>query len=294
MIYNNLMDAIGNTPLIRMTNIITPKNIFIKLESSNPWGSIKDRTVHAMIKGALLAGRITKETVLVEATSGNTGISLAAMCAILGNKAIIVMPEDSSEERKALITAYGAELITTPENDGMQGSIDLVNELLEYNDEFICLDQFRNPENPMVHSRTTAREILEDMDGQLDYFVAGYGTGGTISGVAKELKEYSPEIQIVAVEPIIGETIPGISSNIESDLLNNDLIDEIIPISVNNAIETMKLLARKEGILAGMSSGAAMSASLQIAFRNEPNKNNIVVMFPDTGERYMSTGIFDD
>ena len=295
-IKNNILETIGNTPLVRI-NKLTNGNIFAKVESFNPAGSIKDRPAYNMILDAENNGLINKGTIIIEPTSGNTGIGLALVCAVKGYKLILTMPETMSVERRKLLSAYGAEIILTDGSKGMQGSVDKANELAKkYPNSFIP-QQFNNPANPEIHYQTTAEEIWKDTDGKVDIIIAGVGTGGTISGISKKLKEYKHEIISVAVEPesspLISKgtagphKIQGIGANFIPENFDRNVVDEIYTVSNEDAITTAKLLATKEGIFCGISSGAAMYAAIKTA-EQYPGKN-IVVILPDTGERYLSS-----
>ena len=296
-IANNLTELIGNTPLVKI-NKLTNANIFAKVESFNPAGSVKDRPALNMIKTAEDQGLIDKNTVIIEPTSGNTGIGLAMICAIKGYKLILTMPETMSVERRKLLEAYGAKLILTAGSKGMQGSVDKAIELSnEYPNSFIP-QQFNNPANPEAHVHTTAEEIWNDTDGKIDILIAGVGTGGTISGTAKGLKSHNPNIKVIAVEPESSQVlagkqagthkIQGIGANFIPDNFNKELVDEIFPVEDENAIITARKLATEEGILCGISSGAAMYAAIEIAKRPENKNKNIIVILPDTGERYLN------
>ena len=289
MIYNNIFNKIGNTPIVRINKLANGNNIFAKLEMFNPSGSIKDRIVFAMISKMIEQHKIKDKTIFIEPTSGNTGISLAAICSCLGYKATIVMPENCSDERKALIRAYGANLILTDSKYGMAGAIEKVHDLLQKNDNYISLDQFNNNINKKIHEETTANEILQDTGGNIDFFVAGYGTGGTIAGIAKTLKNYNDNIKIIGISPKTKlDNIPGLGANIVLPLLDNNTLDEIILVSEKDAIYTKQKLATEEGIFAGISSGAAMYGSLDIASRKENTGKNIITLFPDSGNRYVN------
>ena len=301
-IANNLTELIGNTPLVKI-NKLSDANIFAKLESFNPAGSIKDRPALNMIENAEKQGLINKNTVIIEPTSGNTGIGLAMICAIKGYKMILTMPETMSIERRKLLKAYGAELVLTDGSKGMQGSVDKAIELSkEYPNSFIP-QQFNNPANPKAHIHTTAEEIWKDTDGKIDILVAGVGTGGTISGTAKGLKSHNPNIKAIAVEPESSQVlagkqagahkIQGIGANFIPNNFNKELVDEIFPVKDENAIITARKLATEEGILCGISSGAAMCAAIEIAKRPENINKNIVVILPDLGERYLSSELFE-
>ena len=299
MLYNNILETIGNTPLVKL-NKITDKNIFVKVESFNPAGSIKDRAAYNMLSNALKENAVNKDTVIIEPTSGNTGVGLCMTAAYLGLKIIIVMPETMSEERKQLMKAYGAELVLTDGASGMKGAINKANELHnEIKNSFIP-QQFANKYNPEIHYKTTSEEILKDLNGKIDYFIAGIGTGGTITGIGKKLKEKIPDVKIIGVEPYSspfltkGETgahkIQGIGAGFKPEILDLNIIDEIITVKNEDAFLYTRMLAQKEGILAGISSGANVWASIKTA--SEHSDKNIVTILPDTGERYLSTGVF--
>jgi cysteine synthase A len=302
-IYNNVVELRGNSPLIRLNSInIGYGEIVVKKESSNPGGSIKDRPAFAMIEEGEKKGIINKDTVIIEPTSGNTGVGLAMVCAIKGYRLILTMPDTMSIERRNLLKAYGADIILTDGKKGMKGSIDKVEELKkEYSNHFVP-GQFINPVNPRIHKETTVKEIIKDTDGKIDILVCGVGTGGTITGIGEGLKEFNNNITVVAVEPnnspvISGgnagaHKIQGIGAGFIPTILNTDIIDEIIKIEDNNAIETMVKMAKEEGILVGISAGAAVSAALELSSRKENKGKRIVVILPDTGERYLSLGHF--
>ncbi|MBO7081250.1 MAG: cysteine synthase A [Neisseriaceae bacterium] len=305
-IANSITDLIGKTPLLKL-NRLPPQNaeILVKLEFFNPANSVKDRVAAAMIDTAEKDGRIKPNTVLVEPTSGNTGIGLAMVCAAKGYSLIIVMPDSMSRERKMLVRALGAELILTPAADGMAGAVAKAQELVQNNpDTHIILQQFENPANPAAHRKTTAEEIWADTNGKIDIFVAGVGTGGTITGVGEVLKQYNPNIKIVAVEPagspvlstgVKGKhAIQGIGAGFIPPILNRQIIDEIITVSDENAFATARNLAKQEGVLAGISSGAAVWASLQLARQPENAGKRIVTLLPSCGERYLSTSLYEE
>ena len=302
-IAENILDTIGNTPLVKINKINSGiANIYAKVESFNPAGSIKDRPALNMIEDAERRGLIDSETVIIEPTSGNTGIGLAMVCAVRGYKLILTMPESMSLERRKLLAGYGAELVLTEAEKGMQGAVDKAEELHnEIKNSFIP-QQFSNPANPESHVITTAEEIWNDMDGEIDVIVAGVGTGGTITGLTKALKAKNDKIYSVAVEPLTSQVlagypsgthkIQGIGANFVPENFDGSLIDEILPVSNEAAIETASLLARKEGILSGISSGAALWAAIELSNREEFENKNIVVILPDTGERYLSSEMF--
>ncbi len=296
-IYDNILELIGNTPLVKINKLNTGKStVLAKVESFNPAGSVKDRPALNMIEDAEKKGLINKNTVIIEPTSGNTGIGLAMVCAVRGYRMILTMPETMSEERRKLLKAYGAELVLTEGAKGMQGAVDKANELhKEIKNSFIP-QQFANPANPEIHMLTTAEEIWRDTDGKVDIVIAGVGTGGTISGIARVLKEKNPNIKAVAVEPLSSpllskgqagpHKIQGIGANFVPENFDKNVVDEIFTVSNEDAIETARRCAKEEGILCGISSGAALYAAIEYSKKNE--KKVIVVILPDTGERYLS------
>lgn len=293
----NILELIGKTPLVKINKLNSGKSMVLaKVESFNPAGSIKDRPALNMIENAEEKGLINKDTVIIEPTSGNTGIGLAMVCAVKGYRMILTMPETMSEERRKLLKAYGAEIVLTDGTKGMQGAVDRADELhKEINDSFIP-QQFNNPANPEIHTLTTAEEIWKDTDGKVDILVAGVGTGGTVSGIAKALKAKKPEIKIVAVEPLSSpllskgqagaHKIQGIGANFIPENFDKTVVDEICTVSNEDAIETAKKCAREEGILCGISSGASLYAAIEYSKKN--NGKLIVAILPDTGERYLS------
>ena len=306
-IYSSADQLIGKTPLLELTHIEAKyglkAKLLAKLEYFNPAGSVKDRIAKAMIDEAEKAGKLKPDSVIIEPTSGNTGIGLAAVAAARGYRIIIVMPETMSEERRRLIKAYGAELVLTEGAKGMKGAIAKANELAEeYPNSFIP-GQFVNAANPKAHYETTGPEIYEDTDGEVDIFVAGVGTGGTVTGVGKYLKEKKPETKVVAVEPsssavlstgVAGaHKIQGIGAGFVPDVLDTDVYDEIITVSNEDAFASGKLIGKSEGVLVGISSGAAVHAAVELAKREENAGKTIVVLLPDTGDRYLSTALFD-
>jgi len=305
-IANNITELVGNTPLVRLNRITKEldSEILVKLEYFNPAHSVKDRIGVAMIDAAEKAGLINKDSIIVEPTSGNTGIALAFVCAARGYKSIIIMPDTMSKERRMLLRAFGAELILTPGSEGMPGAIAKANEIAKNDPRVFIPQQFQNPANPEIHRKTTGLEILRDTDGQLDYFVSGVGTGGTITGVGEVLKAHNPKIQIVAVEPADspvlsgGEKgkhpIMGIGAGFIPEVLNTKIYDEIIQVPGADAFEIAREMARTEGLLVGISSGAATWAALQIAKRPEAAGKRIVVIIPSFGERYLSTALFEN
>lgn len=306
-IANSITDLIGNTPLVKLNRLSEglKAQIAVKLEFFNPGSSVKDRIAESMIEQAEKAGKINKDTVIVEATSGNTGIGLAMVCAARGYKLAITMPESMSKERKMLLRAFGAELILTPAAEGMGGAIAKAQSLVdEHPNTYYMPRQFDNEANPQIHRETTAEEIWRDTEGQVDVFVAGVGTGGTITGVGEVLKKYKPEVKIVAVEPEAspvlsgGEKGPhpiqGLGAGFVPSVLNTSIYDEIVKAPSEAAFETARAMAEKEGILVGISSGAAVWSALQLAQRPEYEGKLIVVLIPSYGERYLSTPLFAD
>lgn len=305
-IATNLTQLIGNTPLLELRNFNAKYNVgavlIAKLEYFNPAGSVKDRIGFAMIKDAEKRGVINKNTVIIEPTSGNTGIALAFAAAALGYKLTITLPETFSIERRKILLALGAELVLTPGAEGIAGAIKKAEELAAATPNSFIPQQFQNPANPEIHRRTTAEEIWRDTDGSVDIFVGGVGTGGTISGVGEVLKERKPSVRIIAVEPFSspvlsgGERGPhkiqGIGPGFVPDNFHRHIADEIITVTNEDALETTRNLARNEGLIVGISSGAALYAAVQIANRPENAGKNIVVLLPDTGERYLSTELF--
>ena len=305
-IYGSADELIGKTPLMELKRIEEKfglkAKIFAKLEYFNPAGSVKDRIAKAMIEDAEKNGALKKGAVIIEPTSGNTGIGIAAVGTAKGYKVIIVMPETMSIERRKLIKAYGAEIVLTEGAKGMKGAIEKANELAKENDGAIVLGQFVNPANPKAHYETTGPEIFEDTNGAVDFFVAGVGTGGTISGVGKYLKEKIGGVKVVAVEPesspvlskgVAGaHKIQGIGAGFVPDTLDTGVYDEVITVSNEAAFETGRIIGTTEGVLVGISSGAALNAAIEVAKRAENAGKNIVVLFPDSGDRYLSTPLF--
>lgn len=302
-IYSDITEAIGYTPLVKI-NRMTGANasVLAKLESRNPCGSVKDRIAKAMIKAAEAEGLIHEDTVIIEPTSGNTGIGLACICASRGYKLILVMPESMSLERRKLLAQFGAEIELTPAEKGMSGAVERATEMAKSLDNAYVPQQFENQANPAVHRETTSQEIWVDSGEQVDIFVAGVGTGGTLTGCGSALKAKNPDLKVVAVEPLnssilAGGTpgphkIQGIGAGFVPAVLDRSLIDEVIPVCCKDALKAARLLASQEGILAGISSGAAMWAAIQLAEKPENKGKNIVVILPDTGERYISTELF--
>ncbi len=303
-IFNNIIETIGNTPLVRINSLTQgiDAQIVGKLEFFNPLGSVKDRIGFAMIEAAEKAGLIKSDTILVEPTSGNTGIALAFVSAVKKYKLVLVMPETMSVERRALLRALGADLILTPGAEGMRGAIAKAKALAETDSRYFIPGQFDNHANPEIHRKTTAEEIWRDTDGKVDILVSGVGTGGTITGVAEVLKQRKPSFQAIAVEPkgspVLTEgkagphKIQGIGAGFVPNILNTKLIDEIVQIDNDEAFATAKRLIREEGILCGISSGAAVAAALQVGRRPENKGKLIVAIIPSTGERYLSTDLF--
>lgn len=304
-IAKNITDLIGNTPLVELSNLAEglKARVVAKLEYFNPASSVKDRIALAMIDDAEKSGKITKNTTIVEATSGNTGIGLAMVCAARGYRLVITMPESMSLERRALLRAYGATLVLTPAAEGMGGAIAKANELAQ-KDGYFMPRQFDNAANPQIHRDTTAQEIWRDTDGQVDILVSGVGTGGTITGVGEVLKELKDSVQVVAVEPAAspvlsgGEKGPhpiqGIGAGFVPSILNTQIYDQIIKVENDDAFRVARQMATKEGLLVGISSGAAVSAALQLAAKDENAGKLIVVIIPSAGERYLSTALFAD
>ena len=305
-IHDSIIDTIGGTPLVRLSRLGggTPCDLLAKIESFNPMGSVKDRIGAAMVAAAEAAGAISPGDTLVEPTSGNTGIALAMVAAARGYELVLTMPESMSVERRKLLKAFGAELVLTPAAGGMKAAIAEAERLLADNPGWFQPSQFANPANPQVHRRTTAEEIWRDTGGAVDLFVAGVGTGGTITGTAQVLKERKPELRAFAVEPAEspvlsgGEPGPhpimGIGAGFVPEVLDTDLIDEVLRVTGDEARAAARRLALEEGILGGISSGAALAAALALAARPESEGKTIVVVLPDTGERYLSTTLFAD
>ena len=300
--YENLIQTIGNTPLVKVNKLSNGKNLYAKIEFFNPAGSVKDRVALAMIEDAEERGLINKDTIIIEPTSGNTGIGLAFISAIKGYKLILTMPETMSIERRKLLQAYGAELVLTDGAKGMKGAIEKAQELQEQTPNSFIPQQFKNPANPQKHYNTTAREIWKDTDGKVDIFVAGVGTGGTVSGVGKYLKEQNKNITIVAVEPASSPVlsggqsgahkIQGIGAGFVPDTFDRNVVNKIITVTNENAVETARKAAKQEGMFIGISSGASLYAAINLA--NENPDKTVVVLLPDTGERYLSSVLFED
>ncbi|SHF44997.1 cysteine synthase A [Desulfofundulus australicus DSM 11792] len=304
-IYNDVTELIGSTPLVRLGRVASglPAAVLAKLEYFNPGGSVKDRIACNMIREAEEKGLITRDTLIIEPTSGNTGIGLAMVCAVRGYRLVLTMPETMSVERRRLLAAYGAEVVLTPGSEGMAGAVRKAQELAASHPNAFIPQQFANPANPAAHRATTAEEIWRDTGGEVDFFVAGVGTGGTITGVASVLKARRPSLRAVAVEPAAspvlsgGEPGPhkiqGIGAGFVPEVLDRSLLDEIIRVTDEDALHTARRLAREEGLLVGISAGAAAWAAIQVASRPENRGKNVVVLLPDTGERYLSTDLFD-
>ncbi|HXK62535.1 MAG TPA: cysteine synthase A [Acidobacteriota bacterium] len=305
-IAEDVTQLIGNTPLVKIRRIAAgaPATLVAKLEFYNPAKSVKDRIGLSMIEAAEKAGKIKPETIIIEPTSGNTGIALAMVCAARGYKCVLVMPDTMSRERRMLLRAYGAELILTPGSEGMAGAIRKAEEIAASDSRYFVPQQFRNPANPEVHRRTTAEELWNDTDGQIDILVAGVGTGGTITGVGEVIKPRKPSFRCVAVEPdaspvLSGGTkgphpIQGIGAGFIPEVLNTEVYDEVIRVKNEDAFQMARRMAREEGLLVGISSGAAMWAGLQVACRPENKGKLVVVVIPSFGERYLSTALFAD
>ncbi len=306
--YSSAVDLIGNTPLLQLNNIQKKyslcANLFAKLEYFNPAGSVKDRVAKSMIDDAEQKGLLNKDSVIIEPTSGNTGIGLSVVAAARGYKVIIVMPETMSVERRQIMKAYGAELVLTDGALGMNGAIKKAEELSKQIKGAYLAGQFVNPANPLAHKLTTGKEIFDDLDGKVDIFVACVGTGGTLTGVGEYLKEKNPNVEIVAVEPLTSNVlsggkagahkIQGIGAGFIPQILNTKIYDRVFTVSDKDAFDTVKTIGRTEGVLVGISSGAATFVAIEIGKMPENKGKNIVVLLPDTGERYLSTGLFDE
>jgi len=305
-IARSISELIGHTPLLRLSRITEgcQGEVVAKLESFNPCGSIKDRIGVSMIEAAENAGQIRKDTTILEPTSGNTGIALAFICASRGYPLVLTMPDTMSEERVRLLRMFGAGVILTPGNEGMTGAVRKAEEMAQTDSRYFIPQQFRNLANPEIHKKTTALEIWEDTDGKIDILVAGVGTGGTITGISEVIKKKKPELKVVAVEPESSPVlsggkpgfhkIQGIGAGFIPEVLRMDLVDEVIRVSNENSVLFTKRLAQEEGLLAGLSSGAAAWAAIEVAKREESRGKMIVVILPDTGERYLSTGLLNE
>ena len=307
MIYQNASELIGRTPLLRLNNIEKKfnlnVNLYAKVEFFNPTGSVKDRIALSMIEDAEKRGKLQRDSVIIEPTSGNTGIGLASVCAAKGYKCILVMPENMSSERIKLIKAYGAEVVLSPAKLGMKGSVEKAEELAKSYENSFIPSQFENPSNPEIHYKTTGPEIYKSTNKKVDIFVAGFGTGGTISGVGRYLKEMNKNIKVIGVEPkdspLVTQgkagphKIQGIGANFVPKTLDKKYIDEFLTASNEESFEYARMVGKYEGILVGISSGAALSAAIKVAQRNENNGKSIVVLLPDSGDRYLSTDLFN-
>ncbi|MCQ9353152.1 cysteine synthase A [Corynebacterium sp. 153RC1] len=305
-IYNNILDTVGNTPLIRLNNLTKdlPGEVIVKAEFFNPANSVKDRIGKAIIDAAEASGELKPGGTIVEATSGNTGIALALAGAARGYNVVLTMPETMSIERRVVLRAYGAEIVLTPGAAGMQGAVDKANEILAEREGSILARQFANEANPEIHRKTTGEEIWNDTDGNIDIFVAGVGTGGTLTGAGETLKGHNPDIKVYAVEPSASplltegkagpHKIQGMGANFIPEVLNRKIYEDVLTVSNEDAIETSRKLATEEGILGGISAGANVKAALELAARPENEGKTIVTVIPDFGERYVSTVLFDD
>ena len=304
MIHRNITELIGRTPLVEISGLEGQKaRIAVKVESFNPGGSVKDRIALSMIEDAEARGVLAPGATIIEPTSGNTGVGLAWIGRVKGYRVILTMPETMSRERRSLLKAYGAELVLTPGTEGMKGAIRKAEVLRAATPGAIILGQFVNPANPAAHEKYTGEEIWNDTEGQVDIFIAGAGTGGTVSGTGRALKRHKPEVRIIAVEPagspVLTEghagphKIQGIGAGFVPDTLDRSVVDEVLTVADEAAFEGMRLLSRREGILAGISSGAAFGAALEVARREENAGKLVVALLPDTGERYLSTGLFE-
>jgi len=309
-VFNDITACIGNTPLVKLQRVTQGCGATVvgKIENMNPLWSVKDRIARAMIDAAERDGKINGDTVIIEPTSGNTGIGLAYVCAARGYRLMVTMPESMSLERRRMLKALGAELVLTPAAEGMPGAVRKAEQLVAENSNYFCPQQFKNPANPQIHRETTAEEIWRDTGGEVDIFIAGVGTGGTITGVGEALKQRKPGVQIIAVEPanspVITQkragkelkpgkhTIQGIGAGFIPDVLNVDVIDDVVQVQDEDAMETARQLAKREGLMCGISCGAATWAAIQVARREENRGKLVVVILPDLGERYLSTKLF--
>lgn len=305
-VYDNILDTIGNTPIVRINRLAQdlPGNVLVKIESFNPANSVKDRIGKAIVDAAEASGELQPGGTIVEATSGNTGIALALVGAARGYDVVLTMPETMSLERRVMLRAYGAEIILTPGAAGMQGAMDKANEIVRERGNAILASQFANAANPEIHRNTTGEEIWKDTEGQVDIFVAGIGTGGTITGAGETLKKHNPDIKIYAVEPAASpllttgkagpHKIQGLGANFIPEVLNQKIYEEVLTVTNEDAIAVSRQLAAQEGILGGISAGANLKAALEIAARPENEGKTIVTVVPDYGERYVSTALFED
>lgn len=305
-VYDNILDTIGNTPIVRINRLAQdlPGNVLVKIESFNPANSVKDRIGKAIVDAAEASGTLQPGGTIVEATSGNTGIALALVGAARGYDVVLTMPETMSLERRVMLRAYGAEIILTPGAAGMQGAVDKANEIVRERGNAILASQFANAANPEIHRNTTGEEIWNDTEGQVDIFVAGIGTGGTITGAGETLKKHNPDIKIYAVEPAASpllttgkagpHKIQGLGANFIPEVLNQKIYEEVLTVTNEDAIAVSRQLAAQEGILGGISAGANLKAALEIAARPENEGKTIVTVVPDYGERYVSTALFED
>ncbi|ANH23662.1 Cysteine synthase [Corynebacterium pseudotuberculosis] len=305
-VYDNILDTIGNTPIVRINRLAQdlPGNVLVKIESFNPANSVKDRIGKAIVDAAEASGALKPGGTIVEATSGNTGIALALVGAARGYNVVLTMPETMSLERRVMLRAYGAEIILTPGAAGMQGAVDKANEIVRERGNAILASQFANAANPEVHRNTTGEEIWKDTEGQVDIFVAGIGTGGTITGAGETLKKHNPDIKIYAVEPAASpllttgkagpHKIQGLGANFIPEVLNQKIYEEVLTVTNEDAIAVSRQLAAQEGILGGISAGTNLKAALEIAARPENEGKTIVTVVPDYGERYVSTALFED
>lgn len=305
-IYDSILDTVGNTPLIKLNRLDKdlPGNVVVKVEFFNPANSVKDRIGKAIVDAAEASGELKPGGTIVEATSGNTGIALALVGAARGYNVVLIMPETMSLERRVMLRAYGAEIVLTSGAAGMQGAVDKANEIVAERDNAILASQFKNAANPEIHRRTTGEEIWNDTDGQVDIFVAGVGTGGTVTGAGETLKKHNPEIKVYAVEPAASallttgkagpHKIQGLGANFIPSVLNQKVYEEVITVTNEDAISTSRQLAAQEGILGGISAGANLKAALELAALPENEGKTIVTVVPDYGERYVSTVLFDD
>jgi len=309
---SDISQCIGNTPLVRLRRLTEEcvATVLAKMENLNPLWSVKDRIARSMIDAAEKDGLIGADTVIIEPTSGNTGIGLAFVCAARGYRLAVTMPESMTVERRRMLAALGAELVLTPAADGMSGAVRKAEQLVAHNGNYFMPHQFKNPANPQAHRRTTAEEIWRDTDGTVDIVVSGVGTGGTITGIGEVLKSRKPQVQMIAVEPVDSpvitqyragqelkpgrHTIQGIGAGFIPDVLNVEIIDEVVQVRDEHATETARLLAKQEGLMCGISSGAAASAALKVARREENRGKTIVVVLPDLGERYLSTKLYPE